>query len=98
MNFLKNYKSLLKKKAIEDTEAFIANKHKERKSYLKKNKKKLKREKRAFGKSSKVAALKEEDIVYIGDGYSHQLNDKEYDVARLKTQDLPVLESAKDVS
>ena len=41
---------------------------------------------------------KQEDIVYLGEGYSHQLNDKKVDVERLKSLGLPVLETAKDVA
>ncbi len=89
-----------KEKSIEDTDAFIANKHKERKrlSKEKQTETKEKRELLRKEKAEKWALKKQEDIVYLGEGYSHQLNDKKTDVGRLKELELPVLESAKDVA
>jgi len=93
--------SLLKKeKSIEDIDAFIANKHKVRKR-LSKEKQKETKEKRALLKKEKAEkwALKQnQDIVYLGEGFSHQLNDKKTDVDRLKILNLPVLQTAKEVA
>ena len=89
-----------KEKGIEDTEAFIANKHKERKR-LSKEKQKETKEKRALlrkEKAEKWALKNKQDIVYLGEGYSHQLNDKKTAVSRLKELELPVLETVKDVA
>lgn len=96
-----NLTALVKKeKSIEDTEAFIANKHKERKK-LSKEKQKETALKRALIRKEKAAKwqqTKKEEIVYIGDGYSHQLNDTETNVARLKENDLPVYNSVKELA
>lgn len=97
----KELNELLKKeKSIEDTETFIANKHKERKR-LSKEKQKETKEKRALlkkEKAAKWALKKQEDIVYLGEGFSHQLNDKNTDTKRLTSLGLPVLLSAKEVA
>ena len=97
----KELNALIKKeKSIEDTDAFIANKHKERKR-LSKEKQKETKEKRAFfrkEKAAKWALKKQEDIVYLGEGFSHQLNDKKTHKSRLKFLEVPVLQSAKDVA
>lgn len=91
---------LKKEKSIEDIDAFIAKKHKERKR-LSKEKQKETKEKRALlrkQKAEKWALQKKEDIVYLGEGYSHQLNDKKTDLERLKQLNLPVLQSVKEVA
>ena len=96
-----NLTALVKKeRAIEDTEAFIADKHKERKKLSKEKQKEtaLKRELIRKEKAEKWQQTKKEEIVYIGDGYSHQLNDTETNVARLKENDLPVYNSAKELA
>ncbi|WP_397446079.1 reverse transcriptase family protein [Polaribacter sp. R77954] len=97
----KELNELLKKeKNIADIDAFIANKHKERKR-LSKEKQKETKEKRALLKKEKAdkwRLKKEQEIVYLGDGFSHQLNDIATDVNRLKTLNLPVLQTAKDVA
>lgn len=94
------YALIRKEKSIEDTDAFIANKHKERKR-LSKEKQKETKEKRALLRKEKAAKWqlkKQEDIVYLGEGFSHQLNDKKTDKKRLEVLKLPVLESAKEVA
>ncbi|WP_439130945.1 reverse transcriptase family protein [Polaribacter sp.] len=91
---------LKKEKSIEDIDAFIVNKHKERKR-LSKEKQKETKEKRALLKKEKAEKWrlqKEQEIVYLGEGFSHQLNDKKTDKNRLKSLNLPILESAKDVA
>lgn len=97
----KELNTLLKKeKSIEDIDAFIADKHKERK-LLSKEKQKETKGKRALLKKEKAEKWrlkKQEDIVYLGEGFSHQLNDKKTDKERLKSLNLPVLESAKEVA
>ena len=97
----KELKALIKReKSIEDTAAFIAKKHKERK-HLSKEKQKETKEKRALlrkEKGAKWALKKQEDIVYLGKGFSHQLNDKKTDISRLELLEIPVLQSAKEVA
>ncbi|WP_052085148.1 reverse transcriptase family protein [Cellulophaga sp. E6(2014)] len=91
---------LKKEKSVEDTEAFIAAKHIERKR-ISKEKQKETKEKRALERIEKAKRwqlLKNEDIIYLGEGYSHQLNDKNTATDLLKAQGLPVLESANDVA
>lgn len=93
-------KLLKEKKIIEDPEAFIANKHKERKLASKQRQKetKEKREKIRLEKAANWKISKEQDILYIGKSYSHQLNDKVSNISRLKAQNLPVLHTAKDLA
>ena len=89
-----------KERSIEDTEAFIASKHKERKRISKEKQKetKLKREKLREEKAAKWQQTKSEDIIYLGEGYSHQLNEKESNIERLKEQSLPVYASVKELA
>lgn len=97
----KQLQHLLKEeRAIENTEAFIANKHKERKQLSKQKQKETKerREKLRKEKAEKWKLSKENDIVYLGENYSHQLNDKATDKAKLKSQNLPVFSSAKEIA
>ncbi len=91
---------LRKEKSIEDTEAFIAAKHLERKRISKEKQKetKEKREQQRLEKAKQWQLSKLEDIVYLGEGYSHQLNDKTTADDLLKKQGLPILHSAKDVA
>lgn len=97
----KTLQGLVKKEqTLQDTETLIANKHKERKRLSKEKQKetKAKRAQLRKDKAEKWQVTKQEDLIYLGEGVSHQLNDKTTDVQRLKTQDLPVLQSAKDVA
>lgn len=91
---------LKKERAIEDTEGFIANKHKERKQLSKQKQKETKerREQLRKEKAEKWKTSKENEIIFLGDGYSHQLNDTTSDEVKLKSQNLPVLNSAKDIA
>jgi len=93
-------KLLKEKKIIEDPEAFIANKHKERKiaSKQKQNETKEKREKQRLEKAEKWRLSKEKDITYLGENYSHGLNEKKSDSERLKSQNLPILHTALDLA
>ncbi len=88
------------KKILDNLEAFIAQKHKERKlaSKLKQKENKEKREQARKDKAAKWAKTKQTDIIYLGENYSHELNNKLSDAERLKSQGLPVLESANDVA
>lgn len=88
------------KKILDNPEAFIAQKHKERKlaSKLKQKENKEKREQARKDKAAKWAKTKQTDIIYLGENYSHELNSKLSDAERLKSQGLPVLESANDVA
>lgn len=89
-----------KEKSIEDTEAFIANKHKDRKKISKEKQKetKLKREQLRKEKAEKWHQIKQEDIIYLGKGYSHQLNDTENDVIKLKRQSLPIYNTVQELA
>lgn len=97
----KQVNDLLKKeKSLEDTEALIAAKHKERKIISKEKQKatKAERELRRQEKAKRWQHLKTEEIIYLGEGYSHQLNDTVANVDRLKSKGLPVFQSVKDVA
>lgn len=97
----KQLNDLLKKeKSLKDTDALIAAKHIERKR-ISKEKQKETKEKRALKRLEKAKQwqlTKNEDIVYLGEGYSHQLNDKITSAEQLKFQNLPVLQSVTDVA
>jgi hypothetical protein len=97
----KKLQKLLKdKKIIEDPEAFIANKHKERKiaSKIKQKETKARREKERQEKAAKWKASKEKDIIYLGENHSHQLNNKTSNIENLKLQNLPILNTALDLA
>lgn len=97
----KELNALLKKEqSIEDTEALIAAKHKERKRISKEKQKETKEKRQAIRreKAQQWQLTKQDDIIYLGAGYSHQLNDKLTLSKRLKFQGLPLLESVKDVA
>ncbi|MEP5339360.1 MAG: reverse transcriptase family protein [Algibacter sp.] len=93
-------KLLKQKKVIEDPEAFLAAKHQERKLASKQSQKetKEKREKERLEKAEKWKISKEKDIIYLGENYSHQLNKKESNSNRLKSQNLPILHNAEDIA
>ncbi len=93
-------KLLKEKKIIEDPEAFIAQKHKERKiaSKLKQKETKERREKERVEKAEKWKVSKEQDIIYLGENYSHQLNNKVSNIENLKKQNLPILHTALDLA
>ncbi len=88
------------KKTVENPEEFIAQKHLERKKASKEKQKetKLKREQARQLKAEKWQKTKAEDIIYLGKNYSHQLNHKESDKARLQKFNLPVFDNAKDLA
>jgi len=97
----KKLNELIKKEqSIEDTEALIAAKHIERKRLSKEKQKetKEKRELKRLKKAKDWKLSKKEDILYLGEGYSHQLNDKTSSEEQLKSQGLPILLSVKDVA
>jgi len=97
----KELQKLLKdKKIIEDPDAFIAKKHKERKiaSKLKQKETKERREKERVEKAAKWKISKEQDIIYLGENYSHQLNNKVSNIEILKQQNLPILHTALDLA
>ncbi|AUP80242.1 reverse transcriptase family protein [Flavivirga eckloniae] len=93
-------KLLREKRVIEDPEAFLAKKHQERKIASKASQKETKerREKTRLEKAEKWRVSKAKDIVYLGENYSHQLNDKTSDASRLKAQSLPVMHHAEDLA
>jgi len=97
----KKLNKLLKdKNIIEDAEAFLAKKHKERKLASKQKQKetKEKREQVRLEKAEKWKQSKEKDILYLGRDYSYQLNEKLSDKERLKSQNLPILNNALDLA
>ncbi len=97
----KKLQKLLKEKNIvENPEAFIAKKHKERKlaSKLKQKETKERREKERLEKAQKWKKSKAEDIIYLGENYSHQLNDKVSNLENLKRNNLPILNNALDIA
>lgn len=92
---------LVKEKQIfDDPEAFLAQKHQERKkaSRLSQQETKERRERQRIEKAEKWAETKEKDIIYLGEGYSHQLNDNESNVERLRSFQLPILHTAADLA
>lgn len=96
-----NLRALIKEEqSLEDTEAFIARKHTERKKLSKEKQKetKLKREQLRKEKAAKWELTKKEEIIYLGKGYSHQLNDTTSNIERLKQNNLPVYSSVKELA
>ncbi len=85
---------------LSDPDAFIAKKHAERKKLSKEKQKetKLKREQLRKAKAEKWKKTKEEEIIYLGKGFSHQLNDKISDKSKLQNNNLPVYNTIKDVA
>lgn len=85
---------------LNDSEAFIAKKHAERKKLSKEKQKetKLKREQLRKEKAEKWKKTKEEEIIYLGKGFSHQLNDRTSNIEKLKKNGLPVYSSVKDLA
>ncbi|MWW26434.1 reverse transcriptase family protein [Algibacter lectus] len=93
-------KLLKEKKVIEDPEAFLAKKHQERKLASKQSQKatKERREKERLEKTERWRVSKEKDIIYLGENYSHQLNEQISNTERLKSKNLPVLHTAEDLA
>ncbi len=93
-------KLVSEKKIIENPELFLANKHKERKLASKEKQKETKkqREKLRIQKAEKWKISKESDIIYVGEGFSHQLNNKTSSIERLQSQQLPILHTALDLA
>ncbi|PCH76032.1 MAG: RNA-dependent DNA polymerase [Flavobacteriaceae bacterium] len=97
----KELQVLIKEKnLIDDPAAFLAKKHQKRKlkSKQKQRETKEKRELLRLEKAEKWQLSKKEDIRYLGDGFSHQLNDQTSQVDRLKSLDLPLLNNAKELA
>ncbi|TYA92374.1 reverse transcriptase family protein [Seonamhaeicola marinus] len=97
----KKLQELLKEKRIVgDPDAFIARKHKERKLASKQSQKETKerREKERLEKAKRWKAIKEKDIIYLGTSYSNNLNKKISNVEKLRSQNLPVLQTALDLA
>ena len=93
-------KLLREKRLIENPESFIAQKHKERKLASKQSQKKTKelREKQRQEKAERWKELKEKDIIFLGEGYSHTLHNKSTKKDRLQKIGLPSLENAEAVA
>jgi hypothetical protein len=93
-------KLLREEKILENPELFIAKKHQERKiaSKLKQKENKEKKEQLRIEKAQKWRISKEEDILYVGKGFSNQLNEKKSNTLQLKKQNLPVLHTVLDLS
>ncbi|WP_442265517.1 reverse transcriptase family protein [Tenacibaculum sp. ZS6-P6] len=96
----KLHKLTREQKNLTDTEAFIARKHSERKKLSKERQKetKLRREELKKAKAEKWKQTKEEDIIYLGKGFSHQLNHTDSNVGRLNKNGLPIYNSVKDLA
>lgn len=93
-------KLLQEKNIIEDPEVFLAQKHKERKhaSKLSQKETKARREKERLEKAEKWQISKAKDIIYLGENYSHQLNDQTSNFNRLQLNNLPILHTADDIA
>ncbi|MGY6648573.1 reverse transcriptase family protein [Wenyingzhuangia sp. IMCC45574] len=97
----KELNDLLKEKQIlENPEAFLAAKHKERKQASKQKQKetKEKNEKLRQEKAEKWKQTKASDIIYLGEGFSHQLNQKTSDEARLQKNGFPIIHNAEQLA
>jgi len=93
-------KLLKEQKVIEDPEAFLAKKHQERKLASRQSQKETKerRERERLEKAEKWRISKKSDIIYLGENYSHTLNNKTSNIERLKANNLPVLHTAEDLA
>lgn len=91
---------LKEKRIIENPEAYIEMKHRERKLASKQSQKetKVRREKERMEKAERWKISKTKDIIYVGAGYSNTLNKQVSDVAKLKANKLPVLHNAEDLA
>lgn len=78
----------------------MAKKHQERKLASKQSQKatKERREKERLEKAERWRVSKEKDIIYLGENYSHQLNEQISNTERLKSKNLPVLHTAEDLA
>ncbi len=93
-------KLLKEQRIIEDPDAFLAKKHQERKLASKQSQKETKerREKERLEKAARWKASKDKDILYVGSGYSNNLNKQTSNDAKLKKQNLPVLHNVEDLA
>ncbi|WP_299221434.1 reverse transcriptase family protein [uncultured Aquimarina sp.] len=93
-------KLLKEKRLVENPEAFLAQKHKERKAASKQSQKETKerREKLREEKADRWKQSKEKDIIFLGEGYSHTLHDKTSQQDRLRQGGLPILQTAEEVA
>ena len=93
-------KLLREKRLVENPEAFLAQKHKERKLASKQSQKETKerREKLRQEKADRWKESKEKDIIFLGEGYSHTLYDKNTQQDRLRQGGLPILQNAEQLA
>lgn len=93
-------KLLKKAQQLENPQAFLNAKHKERKQRSKEQQKlkKEERERLRQEKAERWTQSKKADIIYLGEGYSHELNHKTSNVERLQSNQLPVFQSVKDLA
>jgi len=97
----KELQKLLKTQGLlKDPEAFLNAKHKERKRLSKEKQKQNKEEKERLRleKAESWKASKKKDIIYLGDGYSHELNNKTSNLDRLKSNGLPQFNTVEDLA
>ncbi len=97
----KKLQELLKeKRIIENPEAYIEKRHKERKLASKQSQKetKARKENERLEKAAHWKATKNKDIIYVGVNYSKSLNEQRSNEAKLKAQNLPVLHNAADLA
>lgn len=91
---------LVEKKKIENPDALLKKIHEKRKAESKQRQKenKEKREAERKAKAEKWELSKQEEIIYLGEGYSSNLNHTESEPEKLHTQQLPELDEARDLA
>ena len=91
---------LVQKKQIENPEALLKKIHEKRKEESKQRQKenKERREADRKAKAEKWARSKQEEIIYLGEGYSNTLNHTDSDKEKLRALQLPELDEARDLA
>lgn len=91
---------LVQKKKLEDPEALLKKIHEKRKAESKQRQQENKERREAVrkAKAEKWARSKQEEIIYLGEGYSNNLDQTTSDEERLKNLQLPVLGEALDLA
>ena len=94
------HKLIAEKNIVRNPEAFLAQKHKERKRASKQSQKETKerREQERQEKARRWEISKARDIIYLGENYSHELNHKSSDTQKLLDQQLVVMHTAEDLA
>lgn len=91
---------LVQKRQIENPEALLKKIHEKRKAESKQRQEenKEKREAERKAKAEKWERSKQEEIIYLGEGYSSNLNQTESEKEKLHAQQLPELGEANDLA